>query len=183
MRKSRIVVAVFVAACGVWLLGAGPAVVGAVQDKEGYQPAGTWAWSTHRPSGGTLPALVTYHKDGTISGSDGVMFGINFPPAFNPNLASGLHGVWERTGPRSFRGMSLYLQFAPDGNVIGWGRARSELQFVGDEDHIEGTMYLDSLPCPTPFTCPDPVASAWTSTITRRAVSAVRLSRVETPEL
>lgn len=87
----------------------------------------------------------------------------------------------ERTGPLSFRGTSLWLQFAANGNVIAWGRARSDLYFVGDADHFEGTMYLESLPCPTPFTCPDPIGSVWTSPVTMRAVSAVRLTRIEPP--
>ncbi|MGE5361142.1 MAG: hypothetical protein ACM3NQ_19160 [Bacteroidales bacterium] len=144
------------------------------------QPWGTWAWSTHRPAGGTLPAIITYHKDGTLTGSDGIMFGIDYPPALNTSRESLIHGVWERTGPLSFRGTSLYMQFAPNGNVIAWGRSRSDLHFVGDADHFEGTMWLDSLQCPTPFTCPDPTTGAWIAGASR-AVSGVRLHRVEPP--
>jgi len=185
MRKPAILVAVCIAIAGVWLLaGAASTMAIAAQQDEGYQPWGTWAWSTHRPvvaGGGTLPAIITYHRDGTLSGSDGIMYGIDYPPAHNPKKESLLHGVWERTGPLSFRGTSLWLLFAENGNVIGWGRARSDLHFVGDPDHFEGTMYVDSLPCPTPFTCPDPITSEWTSPVTVRAVSGVRLSRVEPP--
>jgi hypothetical protein len=203
MRKS-VLVALSIALAGTCLLGGSsgtaafspqhPRIAGDRQnddrdgpkareraDDDAYQPWGTWAWETHRPAGGLFPALITYHKDGTITGSDGVMYGIDFPPALNTTKESVLHGVWERTGPHSFRGMSLWLQFASNGNVIAWGRARSDLQFVGDADHFEGTMYVDSLACPTPFTCPDPMTTPWPSTATARAVTATRVQRIEPP--
>ena len=182
MRKRTFLFAVSVAVAGAFLLAAGSGIVSA-QDDEGYQPWGTWAWSTHRPSGGGFPALITYHKDGTLTGSDGLMYGINYPPASISTRESGLHGVWERTGPHSFRGTSYWMNFATDtGNVVSWGRARSDLYFVeGDPDHFEGTMFMDVLPCPTPFTCLDPVTTPFTSTVTVRAVSATRIVRVEPP--
>lgn len=183
MKKSTNLAAVSVAIAAVCLVATAPRTIVTAQYDEGYQPIGTWAWSTHRPSGGTFPALVTYHRDGTITGSDGLMFGIDYPPALNETTMSPFQGVWERTGPHTFKGTSLWLQFAPEGTVIGWGRVRSDLHYVGDPDHFEGMMYLESLPCPTPFTCPDPVTSVWTSTVTAREVSAVRVTRVEPPGL
>ena len=182
MYKKPMFVALLAAIGGALLLGALPGLV-AAQEEDGFQPWGTWAWATHRPSGGTFPALITYHKEGTLSGSDGLMYGISYPPASISTRESGLHGVWERTGPHSFRGTSYWMNFAPEtGNVISWGRARSDLHFVeGDPDHLEGTMFVDVLPCPTPFTCPDPVSTPVTSSVTVRAVSATRVARVEPP--
>ena len=178
MRRAFFATVLSIAVAGAWLALAGTTT--ASPEHERFQPWGTWAWSTQRPVGGALPALITYNKDGTLTGSDGVMYGLNYPPAVIATKESGLHGVWERTGPHEFRGTSLWLQFDPNGNAIGWGRSRSDLEFV-DADHITGTMWLDSLPCPTPFTCPDPVDTQWTSAVTVRAVSAVRLTRVEPP--
>ena len=179
MRRTFVVTAASIVTAAVWLaLTAGPTA--ASPDRARYDPSGTWAWSTNRPVGGTLPAIITYNEDGTLTGSDGVMYGINYPPSVSTNKESGLHGVWQRTSRHGFRGTSVWLQFDANGNVIGWGRSRSDLEFV-DADHIIGTMWLDSLACPTPFTCPDPVETLWTSAVTVRTVSAVRLTRVEPP--
>lgn len=187
MRTSRVVVALSFAIAGALLLGTTPALVGAEQHEGRYQPWGTWAWATHRPEksgGGTFPALITYNQDGTLTGSDGVMYGINYPPAVNPYKESGLHGVWERTGRHSFRGTSYWMLFDANGNVIALGRARSDLHFApGDPDHFAGLMFTDTLACPTPFTCPDPVTTEFTSSVTMREVSATRVSLVEPPQM
>ncbi len=176
----RVVTAACVAIAGALFLALAPNVV--AQQDEGYQPWGSWAWSTHRPAGGTFPALITYHKDGTLAGSDGLMYGINYPPAVNPYKESGLHGVWERTGPRSFRGTSYWMQFDSNGNVVALGRARSDLHFTpGDQNRFDGVMFMDTLPCLTPLTCPDPVTTPFTSSVTVREVSATRVVRVEPP--
>ncbi len=177
----RVAIAVCVAIAGALFLAVAPSVV--AQQDEGYQPWGTWAWFMHRPSGGAFPALVTYNKDGTLTGADGLMYGISYPPASISTRESGFHGVWERTGPLAFRGTSYWMNYAPDtGNLVSWGRARSDLQFVeGDPDRFEGTLFMDVLPCPTPFTCPDPVTTPFTSSVTVRQVSATRVVRVEPP--
>jgi hypothetical protein len=194
MRKWILLVAVSLAIAGVFL-SAGPTInvgaegrdalraPGALTEPQDdpYQPWGTWAWSTHRPAGGAFPALVTYNRDGTLTGADVLMNGITFPPAVNPTRMSPFHGVWERTGPHSFRGMSLWMQYDVSGNVTAWGRSRSDLHFVDDADHVEGRMWIDSLPCPTPFTCPDPLTTEWTSAVAIRDVSLTRMTRIEPP--
>ena len=68
---------------------------------------GTWVWRTG--IGTTLPSLTTIHVDGTVSVSDGSMFG-GMRPGSTTRLTP-LHGVWERTGWQSFAGTSLWLVF------------------------------------------------------------------------
>jgi hypothetical protein len=148
------------------------------------QPSGTWIWSTYTPAGAALPALVTFHEDGTVAGSNFFMFGgtaSNMPRRTTP-----FHGVWERTGPQTVGVTSLYLVYdALAGRLIGFGRARSTLEFTpGDFDHFDGTMFVDFLSCPTPATCPDPQdrAAVWKpydSMVPSFVVSAKRLQRVE----
>jgi len=111
-------------------------------------------------AGTHLPALITFHADGTITGSDGSMSG-----ALNPKIrTTPLHGVWERTGWQSIGGTSLYLVFdATTGAVMKYGRARSSLQFAADFNSFQGKIFIESLSCPTPLTCPDPLdpAAKW----------------------
>jgi hypothetical protein len=121
---------------------------------------GTYVWQTQMGSGNLLPALITFHVDGTITGSDGSMFG-----ALNPKIrTTPLHGVWERTGWQSIGGTSLYVVFdATTGAVMKYGRARSSLQFAGDFNSFKGKIFIESLICATPLTCPNPLdpAAKW----------------------
>lgn len=127
---------------------------------------GTWAWQTMLPVDPNhqlpLPALVTYHQDGTVTGADGMMFG-GIPA--NPYRYTPLHGVWERTGHHTFRGTGLFLRFdAATGILVAIVRTRSHIEFGADFDHINGTMHGDLLSCSTPLTCPDPTSAppeAW----------------------
>ncbi len=123
---------------------------------------GSWYWTTTTPNG-AIPAVVTYHIDGSVTGADISMFG---GTANNPYRYSPFHGTWERRGwgNHEFAGTSLYLRFDPTTNkLVGIARVRAQFAFVQDFDHIAGTMRLDVLPCPTPATCPDPLAkdAAW----------------------
>ncbi len=116
---------------------------------------GSWHWKT-MTANGSLPAFITYQMDGSINGSDASMFG---GTANNPYRYSSFAGVWERIGPNEFAGTSLYLRFDPATNkLVGIARARSQFGFTNDFDHIAGTFRLDVLLCPTPATCPDPLA-------------------------
>jgi hypothetical protein len=129
--------------------------------------------------------LVTFHEDGTVAGSDFIMFGgtiSNLRRRTTP-----FHGVWERTGTHTIGVTSLYLVYDTLSNrLIGFGRTRSTLEFtVGDLDHFDGTMFVDFLSCGTPATCPDPQdrSAAWKpydSMFPSFVVSAKRLHRVET---
>jgi hypothetical protein len=47
--------------------------------------------------------------------------------------------------------------------VKSYGRARSSLQFAGSFNSFDGKMFIESLSCATPLTCPDPLdpAAKW----------------------
>lgn len=151
------------------------------------QPWGTWVWLTHLPGGPAVPALVTMHQDGTVAVSDTSMFG-GLPGS--TVRATPLSGVWERTGPHSIGGTSVYLVFDATTNLlVGFGRARVTLEFpAGSSDEFQGTMFLDFLACASPFSCPDPVdpLAVWTPfnpLSPSFTVSAKRLRRVEAGSL
>lgn len=147
------------------------------------QPWGTWVWQTSFGPGLSLPALLTLDKDGTVSVSDGQMFG-GLPGA--TTRYSPLHGVWERTGAGRIGGTSLWLIFdAPSGVLVAIGRCRTALTLTSGGEALEGTMFLETLPCfAGPLGCPDPLdpAAPWLPypnlPPTGLAVSAKRLHRV-----
>ena len=117
---------------------------------------GTWVWRTG--IGTTLPSLTTIHVDGTVSVSDGTMFG-----GIRPNSTTRLtplHGVWERTGWQSFGGTSLWLVFdATTGLLTSWGRVRVSAQMADDFNSFQGKAFVEYLACSTgtPVNCPDPL--------------------------
>jgi hypothetical protein len=151
MRNIILGVALFAAAVAV---AAEPQEVRSNLYSHWGQIWGSYVWQTQMGSGSQLPALITFHIDGTVTGSDGSMFG-----ALNANIrTTPLHGVWERTGWQSIGGTSLYLVFdAATGAVLKYGRSRSSLQFADDFNHFQGKMFIESLTCGTPLTCPDPL--------------------------
>lgn len=142
---------------------------------------GTYVWQTQVGAGNHLPALITFHIDGTITGSDGSMFG-----ALNAKIrTTPLHGVWERTGWQSIGGTSLYVVFdAATGAPAKYGRARSSLQFAADFNTFEGKIFIESLTCASPLACPDPFdpAAKWDPNPTMPpdgfAVTGQRLERI-----
>ena len=130
--------------------------------------AGTWVvWVELTVSPGVqvqVPALHTYHSDGTITSSDVLSLG-GLPG--NPFRITPMHGVWERTGPSVFATTSLFLVYdASSSLLIGFGRARTTLSFAKDDpDQASGTAKAEFLLCLSPFACPDPQAAdaAWVS--------------------
>ena len=181
MRRSLLVVlgAVLV------LTAAGQSLAVASPD-DSTQPSGTWVWQTLLGPDVSLPALLTLHQDGTVSVSDGVMFG--GLPASTTRM-SPLHGVWERTGAKQIGGTSVWLIFdAPSGVLLAFGRSRTSLRLTQDGEALEGEMFLEMLPCNGPLGCPDPVdpTAQWVPYPNLPpsgflAVSARRLHRVPTP--
>lgn len=146
---------------------------------EGYQPAGSWAWSIESVRG-AVPALVTLHKDGTVSISEGSMF---LTP--NGGKKSPGHGVWERTGPLSFGGTSLSMRYDPNGKLLGFARTRTALYFMNDPNHIQGVMYVETGDDCTDLGCPDPLSpdAIWSPLPgVPFAISGTRIQRVEVPE-
>ena len=149
------------ASIGIVLALLAAAVAVNVDAQNGQNPHmwGTYVWLTQTAMG-PAPSLVTLHSDGTVSLSDGAMFGgINAANRLIPG-----RGVWERTGDHSFGGTTLWLVAdAATGAVRRFGRSRTAVEFV-DFDHFQGTMFIETLICLTQFTCPDPLtapAAAW----------------------
>jgi hypothetical protein len=152
---------------------AGFVSVSSANENEGYQPAGAWAWTITSPMG-SAPALVTLHQGGTVSVSTASMFKAGF------SYSSPGHGMWERTGPKSFGGMTLYMLYDDTGMQNGFMRARTALSFADDPDHIEGLMYIDYC-----NGCTDPLSDEvnWVPTTPILVnVSGTRIQRVEVPE-
>ena len=181
MIRSVLLVAVATLLCTPLL---GPSALSlAAEEVAEPQPWGTWVWRTLTPGGAAVPALVTLHKDGTVAVSDLSMFGGLPGSAIR---ATPLSGVWERTGPHAIGGTPLYLVFNSTTNLlIGYGRVRTALEFpAGVQGELQGTMFLDFLACPTPFSRPDPQdpSAAWQAfnpLAPSFVVSATRLRRVE----
>ena len=150
------------------------------QNSQHPQIWGTYVWQTQTTMG-PAPSVLTLHIDGTSSLSDGNMFGGSNPA----NRLTPGRGVWERTGDHSFGGTSLWLiADATTGVVKRFGRSRVTAEFV-DFDHFQGKLFVETLACPTPFTCPDPLtapASAWVASPAMPtggfSISAARLERV-----
>jgi hypothetical protein len=159
-----------------------------------FQPVGSWVWTTDLGPVGSVPVLVTFHRDGTIANSDSLMFANPLaPPAGQGAKRSPHHGVWQRTGGHTFGGTSLWFQFNSAGLVVGYQRSRSALELV-DADHLQGVMFLDSLagcnanPALPPIGCPDPTDpdAVWTPSPLMPPggfpVSATRIHRLPLPE-
>jgi hypothetical protein len=145
---------------------------------------GTWVWQiSGYTSGDTIPTLVTFHIDGTVTTSAGNMFGTT-PNA--PTRVTAFHGVWERTGWQSAGGTTLFLIFSATGGLTAWGRSRSSLEFSADFDHLNGKVFVERLPCAAgpPVSCPDPLdpAAKWVPSPDMPrdgfTVSGARLNRV-----
>jgi len=160
------------------LVHAGLVSLSSANQGEGYQPAGSWVWSIYSsPVMPPVPALVTLHSDGTGSVATASMF-------LTPNggkLSPG-HGVWERTGPLSFGGTSLYMRYDSEGELVGFTRARTALYFVNDPDHIAGVMYVETgAPCDEAG-CQDPLSPdvVWTGRLLD--ITGTRIHKVDVPD-
>jgi hypothetical protein len=149
------------------VLGAGYPVSAA--QNQGTTPWDVWALAVETDPfgipGGTLPGLVTIHRDGTLMISDGGDIGA-FPFATTDTPQ---HGVWIQNGPRSIEAVSLFLRKDEvTGEIEGWHRVRLTLGFGADNDHLVGEAREEVLVCnpaePTDFrlfNCPDPTVGAF----------------------
>ena len=97
-----------------------------------------------------FPAVVTLNIDGTFTVAGGT--------------AAGIHGVWEITGPRTARFTGLLQNFDSAGNVIALERHRCAFEYSADFNSYKGTEFAETVACPTPLTCPNPLdpATKWT---------------------
>ena len=191
MKPKMIFAGMIVLALAAATLIAGSGSRAAAQDFNRPLLVGTWAWQTALPVAPgvemPLPALVTYHDDGTVSVADATMFG-GLPPTANPYRYTPGLGVWQRAGRWGYSGTVLYLRFDPaTGILLGILRSRGHIEFGADFDHIQGTVHLDFLSCSSPLTCPDPVSAppeAWQSygPVSDFSFTATRLHVVPLPE-
>lgn len=115
---------------------------------------GSWYVVFHAGPGLTLPALVTINREGTVTNIDGDDFA---QPPF-PNLHSATHGTWVGKGNGTFEAVGMFLIYDTTGNLVGIGRNLISFQFGENSDTIAGVANGQRLDCPTPFTCPDPLA-------------------------
>ena len=150
------------AACAVLL-----ALPAQAQDTD-KQFTGSWVHylnATGGANGPFLPALMTFHSDGTMTGSSSLMFG---SPAFPLATItySPIHAVWEKAGPKSIAVTSLFFAFELDGRAHSYTRNRIVLELGKDRDTYTGMLYLDELHCGAigVFSCPDPLdpEQTWT---------------------
>jgi len=141
----------------------------AADGQEGAGLTGVWSWRNYLPvfgpipAGSSLPSMVVFHQDGTGLCSDALAFG-GF--SLNPNNYTPLYGVWERTGPHEFAVTFYCLRFnGSTRELIGFARARANLAFSGDFDHVAGILYMDFLDSTAgPLMVPDPLTpgATWT---------------------
>ena len=181
LMRGAVVAAVVLAAASV---AAEPQQARGPFDRWG-QVWGTWVWRIHVSPTIANPSLVTLHIDGTVSVTDGNMFGS--PTAASRRYLTPAHGVWVRTGWQSVGGTSLYLiSDATTGALVAWGRARTSLTFADDFDSFQGRVFVETLPCAAgpPVSCPDPLSAdaKWAANPNMPPdgfpVSATRLERV-----
>ena len=146
---------IFVLLAAVVAVIAGACWFHAAAQEQTPQPWGTFIWWTTMGTGGeALPALLTLHQDGAVAVADSAMFGAQ--PG-SPSRISPLQGVWERTGPKTVGGSSLFLVFDAAGGLTAIARSRVSLQFSDDFREFRGMMSVDIAPCAFgPVFCPDP---------------------------
>jgi len=184
MKRNVFLAAALFLALGMIGLVGQPATT---QGPEGAVMTGVWYWQ-NTVTGGILPSVLTFHNDGTVFCSDALAFG-GIPTAMNPFYYTPFYGVWERTGPHAYTATWLSIPFYRDapltGLVAGIVRVRANFAFVGDFDHITGTMtgearFSDTTSQSFPLNCPDPLApgAAWAPMWTDVVFHAARVSVV-----
>jgi hypothetical protein len=129
--------------------------------------AGTWiVWSEIQP-GVRVPSLHNYHIDGTVTLSDVFMFG-GLPGI--PIRATPMYGVWKKTGPNTFNSTNISMVYDAVSSLLrGFIRSRAEVSYQEedykgwfkrkDTNRVNGTVYIEFLPCASPVACTDPQAS------------------------
>jgi hypothetical protein len=144
---------------------------------------GTWVHEAEVGPALHVPAIVVLGADGTVSGAGGLLFG-GLPG--NPLRSSPVYGVWERTGWKRIAVTTLMHSYdAATGVLVGYERHRASLDFNSGFGSYQGTEFLETLACPSPLTCPDPLdpTAEWTPLPTMPATGfAVSGTRVELVE-
>lgn len=156
MRKLGLI---FVTA--VILTSASPASA-AEQNRRGQTVTGTWEVIFTLPGGSSIcpagpdclvPALATATSDGTLIQTAAV-----------PNISGG-HGVWVRTGLRTFSLLSKYFRYDTAGVLVGSAEARTIVTL--DADGLTGSGSYEIQPLDL---AGDPLGSFIGSALFRRMV-------------
>jgi hypothetical protein len=166
----KAICAVFtVLAAATVLLAAGSYWTGTGVPAPGETIWGTWYLAVDSTPfgipGGTLPALLSIHQDGTLTITDAGDLGSS--PFTTTDTAQ--QGIWVQTGNQTFETTTLFLRKDEvSGELEGWHRVRATLQFGTDRDHLAGFAEEEVLACdpagPTPFkllNCPNPITSVF----------------------
>jgi len=168
-RSKALLTAAAFAVAGIVLAAASDRTGGrAVGQAQAHVVWGTWALALDSTPfgipGGFLPGVFTFHRDGTLTGTDGGDIGSL--PFTTTDTAQ--QGVWVQMGGQ-IRGTSLFLRKdETSGEIEGWHRVRFTLQLSADGDQLSGVAAEDVLECdpsgPTPFkllNCPDPITGTF----------------------
>jgi hypothetical protein len=99
-----------------------------------------WGSFVHWPDlgPGKYTALVKINIDGTF-------------------IAGAVHGVWEKTGFSTVNFTGLLQQFDAAGNLVGLERHRCYFEYSSDFNSYKGMEFAETVKCPTPLTCPNPL--------------------------
>ena len=141
------------------------------------QPWGLWSQKIPVGPGLSIHEVLSFHFDGTLTGTGSLLFG-GVPP-FGVARASSIHGVWQKTGPRTIEGTAYAYNFdSVTGIVSNYVRSRWTIEFSADFNSYTGTASLATLACPTPLTCPDPAnpSAVWTPRFSGFTILGSRLN-------
>ncbi len=127
---------------------------------KGAQPWGSWylvfdiSDLTGVPGAG-LPTLTTFHQDGSLTVTEGTMFGFFFPG--NPVFTSPSNGTWVREQSGNIAGTVLGLRYdKTTGLLLGLRRGRFVFHFDDTNfNRIAGRLLVDGIDC-GPLSCVDP---------------------------
>lgn len=126
-------------------------------------PVGTWYLTflvENTPPGFNLPAVITFHQDGTFSAVDGGDFGALPDLPFNQTAQQ---GVWRWSGVREFVATGMILSFKRDegmeGQLDNVSITRIDIEFGDDLDQFTAVVSQDFWFCPDTFSCPDPLTA------------------------
>lgn len=123
-------------------------------------PVGTWYITfliEEAPPGFNLPALITFHRDGTFTAVDGGDFGALAELPFNQTTQQ---GVWQWSGGKEFVATGMILSFSREfemeGQLDNVSKTRIDIEFGNDPDEFTAVVSQEFWFCPSTFFCPDP---------------------------
>ena len=126
------------------------------KSKKSKGAAVTGSWFVTTPAG--LTQLITYGKDGTVTGVASVVLGGLPLPGAN---RSGDHGVWRKLRGGLFESAMYRFEFdLTTGDVTAIIRLRFVLSLDRGHDSGTGEFFITRWHCPAAVMCPDPNVAA-----------------------